>query len=198
MFIEIREEFKISDSFEKDLLMTESSNRANTIPVVIVTALITLIGTLSTPMVSWFTTSQSSKENTIKYCQARVDVDQTLLRTKGEAFLVSIGHFRAKLRDPIDSKNYEKKHPELVAEALPIADSAWRLGAYADAELGSSGIALSKNIETLLYGNQNERSAAFENFEDFVDKWMELFRKSDGLFEKRRIACISDVGPNES
>ncbi|WP_430444825.1 MAG: hypothetical protein ACQZ2J_27510 [Pseudomonas piscis] len=178
--------------------MAESSSNAKTVPIVIVTALITLIGTLSTPLVSMLTASQTAKANVVKYCQARVDVDQALLRTKGEAFLVSIGHFRAKLLDPMDSKNYEKKHPELVAEALPIADSAWRLGAYADSKLGRAGIALSKNIETLLYGKEEERSVAFNSFDGFVDKWMELFHDSDRFFEKRRVACISDVSPEES
>lgn len=178
--------------------MTDKSSNTKTIPIVLATAFITLIGTLSSPALSWLTASQTAKDNAVRYCQARVDADQELLRLKGEAFLDSIGKFRFKLVDPMSHENYAVKHPELVAEALPISENAWRISAYANSELGKTSIELAVSIEGIVHGEVEARKAALDKFAVLTAKWLQLFQDSDGDFNKKRIACALNIGSSES
>lgn len=178
--------------------MTDKSSDNKTIPIVLVTAFITLLGTLSTPVLSWLTASQTAKDSAIKYCQARVDADQEVLRLKGEAFLDSIGKFRFKLVDPMSYENYAVKHPELVAEALPISENAWRLSAYANPELGTTSIQLAVSIEGVVHGEVEARKAALDKFAGLTAKWLKLFQDSDGDFNKKRISCALNIGSSKS
>ena len=198
LFIDLEKGHRISCLTDRESPMTTASNGARTVPIILATALLTLLGTVATPLVTWLTEKTTLRANTIKYCQARVDADQATLRARGEAFLLSVGQFDTKLKEPMAHENFKEKNAELGSLSWAITEGAWRLGVYAPPELTLAGIELATGAQTIVHGKVQERTTDINLLSSRITNWINLFRDSNEGFNKQRIACESDVSFGKS
>ncbi|WP_439864927.1 hypothetical protein [Pseudomonas antarctica] len=146
----------------------------------------TLIGVFASSTFTWLTSYQAASLSQKAACVQRVDMQEKLLREKGESFLSAMGDM---LNYSIFAKTSTMQ--ELAENAGPLMKAGIVMTAYAPAELGLRSMMISNSVRagSLASMHKFDENAALGTIEDSFGKWHSAFYDALSALDRQRQKC---------
>lgn len=156
----------------------------NTFKIAMMSSVLLLTGSLATGFGNWLASAQTARVNEKTSCIARLDKQEDLLRSKGDAFIGSLGSLSAYFRYPTGSIEAQAQRMEAVSIA------GFSLSAYASEELRvASGELVNSIFDLIIKLPDKPRKGSPEDYKSKFDKWTLLFQTAMDDLNLKRIDC---------
>ncbi|WP_055134587.1 hypothetical protein [Pseudomonas mediterranea] len=151
--------------------------------------LVTLLGlvvTLSGGLLTWYASSQATKQAAAESCIQRVDKQELVIRDKAEALLGSVAAFSSKAASPdVTEQSFHQ-----LGEA--VVDSAMRFMAYAPLELTAVAAQLAGTVQVgLMARTPEEQNKALQLSTTAMKGWATQYFTLMDKYDKRRSDCLN-------
>lgn len=166
-------------------LNSASSNEMkNALKIAVISSALLLTGTLATGLGSLLASYQMARINEKTSCIARLDKQEDLLRSKGEAFATALAALSAFGR-------YGSGDSQMKAERLEaVSKTGFAMSAYAPGELKTaSGILVNSIFDLSINTPSQPRKGSQEDYKKSFDEWNELFQSAMDGFDIKRKSC---------
>ncbi|MBP3996757.1 hypothetical protein [Pseudomonas koreensis] len=153
--------------------------------IAIVSAVFTLLGVLITAGTGWLAAAQTSYFSSKQACVARVDVRESTVRTKADAFLTAQGSMLAMgTHKTVDRAEYEKRLDQLGA-------TGYSLISYVDDEFAKTTMRFVLQQGELLNAKTSaeESMKVFPRLKETQEEWYQQFRARLEAFNDERKGC---------
>ena len=167
---------------------TDAHNVSTPFPASKWALVVTLLGavvTLSGVLLTWYASSQSTKQSATESCIQRVDKQELMIRKKAEILLGSIAAFGSKTAAPgITDEAFHHLGEDVI-------DGAMRFMAYAPLELTGVAAQLAGTVQIGLMARTTEEQAkALSSASTAMKGWTNEYFTLMDTYEKKRRACM--------
>ncbi|VVN49986.1 hypothetical protein PS685_00150 [Pseudomonas fluorescens] len=152
----------------------------------LVVSLLGLVITLSGGLLTWYASSQTTKQSAIESCIQRIDRQEQVIRKKAEVLLGSIADFGSKTAAPnVTEEVFHNLGQHVV-------NSSMRFTAYAPIELTGVAVQLAGTVQIgLMARTPDEKMHALQLATSAMKGWTEQYFTLMGEYEKRRSDCMN-------
>jgi hypothetical protein len=154
------------------------------VAVATVTGLLTLAGVMSTSVMGWWSSSQSSEVTARQSCISRLDNQEQSFRLKADLFLVSMGSFVSLSgHTKFTLEDYDARLDELMK-------AGYAFSAYAPAKLSDLSRNMVNNLKSSIKESDDQKSLKLvKAYNENYEKWSSLFQDALIQIEADRKEC---------